>query len=445
VSTATAQPPKRRLRISRADTIRTKRIPWLWKGKIPLGVIVNFAGLPGVAKSTVICSLAKSITTESPFPDGTPNERGPSEILILSTEDEYDSVLVPRLKAAGADLSKVHIIQSAFSGVEINGKVVERTVALDKDHAALQATIAENPNIRLLVIDPITNHAGDKSILKEQEIRALFEPLAQMEITTIFVCHLNKNTNLSASQRSMGAAALTGRPRAAFMFAEDTEEKGLFHMISTKANYSAKSGLRYKIVRVPVKLDDGSTEEVPCIEWLGESDANPDVLLDPKQQLQKGRPPVERDTAVEFLREFLKDGPKSAMKCTEAVQQGGFSQRTLNAAKKELGILSTREGQGPWMWELPPLSAGARCPYEFADPVTWNDPDAQSKKQLDEGAALAFLERHLKDGPRSKDDCISAAKSEGIPVPLLLKIRKDFGISSRNNGGVFFWSLPQRS
>jgi hypothetical protein len=204
-------------------------------------------------------------------------------------------------------------------------------------------------------------------------------------------------------------------------------------MISTKANYSAKSGLRYKIVTVPVKLDDGSTDDVPCIEWLGESDANPDVLLDPKQQLQKGRPAVERDTAVEFLREFLKDGPRSAMKCTEAVQQGGFSKRTLMAAKKELGILSTRDGQGPWMWSLPPQE------FSFDDPdsVTWNNPDVQSKKQLAEDTALAFLERHLKDGPRSKDDCIAAAKSEGISVPVLLKIRKDFGISSRNSGGAF--------
>ena len=150
--------PVNSLSTIRADSVKTSAIPWLWRNKLPLGEITNFNGLPGEGKSIVACSVIAAVTTGGKFLDGTENTLGPSEVLILSTEDRSETVLVPRLKAAGADLSKVIIITSTAAGNEGEG----RSVALDTDIGAIKTTLRANPDIRLFVIDPVTNHLGGK-------------------------------------------------------------------------------------------------------------------------------------------------------------------------------------------------------------------------------------------------------------------------------------------
>jgi AAA domain len=105
-----------RLVTVRADSVKTRAIQWLWRGKLPLGEITNFSGLPGEGKSMVVGHTIAAVTTGTKFLDGTENTLGPSDVLVLSTEDRFESVLVPRLKAVGADLSRVILINSTVVG-----------------------------------------------------------------------------------------------------------------------------------------------------------------------------------------------------------------------------------------------------------------------------------------------------------------------------------------
>jgi hypothetical protein len=55
--------------------------------------------------------------------------------------------------------------------------------------------------------------------------------------------------------------------------------------------------------------------------------------------------------AEEYLLEILEDG---GMPVTEIVKMGGYSERTLDRAKKSLGIVSKKDSvTGRWIWELP--------------------------------------------------------------------------------------------
>ena len=45
------------------------------------------------------------------------------------------------------------------------------------DIPAIEKKLASNPNIRLLVIDPISNYLGEVSMVAEQEVRSILIPL----------------------------------------------------------------------------------------------------------------------------------------------------------------------------------------------------------------------------------------------------------------------------
>ena len=67
----------------------------------------------------------------------------------------------------------------------------------------------------------------------------------------------------------------------------------------------------------------------------------------------------EIEDAKDFLRELLANGPVEAKDVREEVDGFGHAWRTVERAKKEMGVLSRREGfgkQSKCWWELPPSS-----------------------------------------------------------------------------------------
>ena len=59
--------------------------------------------------------------------------------------------------------------------------------------------------------------------------------------------------------------------------------------------------------------------------------------------------------AREFLAEVLMDGPRPTATVMEMAEARGITERTLERARKLLGVVSTKDGfQGKWMLSLPP-------------------------------------------------------------------------------------------
>jgi hypothetical protein len=62
-----------------------------------------------------------------------------------------------------------------------------------------------------------------------------------------------------------------------------------------------------------------------------------------------------KERAKDFLVNMLAGGPALAWDVEIAARKQSFSLRTLDAAKRELGIVSTKDGlTGGWRWSLPP-------------------------------------------------------------------------------------------
>jgi hypothetical protein len=90
------------------STVQPQRVEWLWAGRIPRGKLTIIDGDPGLGKSVLTVDLAARVSRGYPMPDGEPGEdREPAGVLILSAEDGLEDTIVPRLVAAGADLSRI--------------------------------------------------------------------------------------------------------------------------------------------------------------------------------------------------------------------------------------------------------------------------------------------------------------------------------------------------
>src|SRR5262249_29506077 len=94
-----------------AAEIEPEPVNWIWPGRLARGKQTVFAGDPGVSKSTLSATITATVTTGAIWPC---NEgRSPvGSVIILSAEDGAADTIIPRLMAAGADRSKVHIVSA---------------------------------------------------------------------------------------------------------------------------------------------------------------------------------------------------------------------------------------------------------------------------------------------------------------------------------------------
>jgi putative DNA primase/helicase len=322
-----------------AAEVTLKAVRWFWRRRIPFGKLTIFDGDPDLGKSVVTVDIAARGTTGRTFPDGEPCEI--ANVLIVNIEDAADDTVVPRLKAAGADLNRVYL----FSSIP-DGKGGTRLLSIPEDVPLLERLIRQR-SIKLVIIDPIlTMLSGDAN--KDQDARRALAPVRDMAeragVAIVAVRHLNKSVGLKAIQRGGGNMGLIGVARAGAFFAEYPDEQGLKVMAPHKSNLAEKPpSLGYRIV--------GNIDGVPRVEWVGvvEHDANT-LAADASTPHER----TQLDEAKKFLRDELKDAPVWVKQVYKDAKDAGISDRTLQRAKMTLRVRSEKMGVDGWMWSLPP-------------------------------------------------------------------------------------------
>src|SRR5438552_2898293 len=85
--------------LCRLSDLTPEPIDWLWPGYLAAGKLTLIDGDP---------DRGKSLTTGRPWPDGQSGS-GPQSVLILASEDGIKDTILPRLRAAGADETRIHL------------------------------------------------------------------------------------------------------------------------------------------------------------------------------------------------------------------------------------------------------------------------------------------------------------------------------------------------
>jgi putative DNA primase/helicase len=104
-------PEESRLVVKCAADIKPEKIDWLWGERLPLGKCVLVAGEGGLGKSMVLAWIAATVSQGKEWPCGEGKSRRGS-VVILSAEDDAADTIIPRLIAADADCTKVHILEA---------------------------------------------------------------------------------------------------------------------------------------------------------------------------------------------------------------------------------------------------------------------------------------------------------------------------------------------
>jgi putative DNA primase/helicase len=356
--------------------IAPEKIEWLWPGRIAIGKQTLIGGEPGLGKSQITAALAATVTTGGTWPCD--EGRAPSgSVLILSAEDDAGDTIRPRLDAAGADVSAVHLI-SAVRQADGKGP---RTFNLQADLALLEAAITRIGNVRLVIIDPVSSYLGKTDSHKNADVRGTLEPLGDMasrlRVAVVSITHFSKGAGQSAINSFIGSIAFVAAARAAFIVTRDPDNtdpaRRLF--VQAKNNLAADSGgLAFRVEQRIVGKDIVAS----AITWEGERIAcTADEILSANRE---GSETPQRAEAEEFLRDALAGGPRPSIEIETEAKGAGVSWRTVRRAQKALGIKPYRKAEagdglgksGRWYWSLPgggdaPKMANFPCDGHVSD------------------------------------------------------------------------------
>ncbi|MBO4355803.1 MAG: AAA family ATPase [Clostridia bacterium] len=267
--------------ITMAD-VEPEEVKYLWPNYIPFGKYSLLEGDSGLGKTTIAMQIIAACTTGTTLPEmDTPNE--PFNCIYQTAEDGLADTIRPRLEKAGADLSRVFVIDDS-----------DKPLTLDDER--IGRAIREN-NVKLLVIDPIQAYLGaDKDMNRANEVRPVLSRLGKIAEETgcaiLLIGHLNKNNYASASQRGLGSIDIIAAARSVLLVGAQKDDyncRALCHIKSSLAPPSPS--LSFTL----------GTEE--GFKWNGVCDVTPDDLASGKEIKTETKKEKAKNLILRFLGE----------------------------------------------------------------------------------------------------------------------------------------------
>ena len=344
-------------------------VRWLWPNWLALGKFHILAGAPGQGKTTIAMSMLATVTIGGRWPDGTRCEAG--NVLIFSGEDDPADTLLPRLLAAGADRTRCFFINATC----INGEAQPFDPA--QDLPRLQDAIEAIGGIKMLVVDPVVSAVtGDSH--KNTEVRRALQPLVDLaaacNCVLLGITHFSKGGQGSdPSQRVIGSVAFTAVARVVLVAAKvksDEEGRDTRILARSKSNIGPDDGgFQYYLEQVPVDTFPGI--EAARIAWGKPVDGNASKLLtDPNEgsAQEDEEESSARDSAEDFLKELLSDGPAPTKHVETEAKAAGIAWRTVRRASDALTV-KKQKSNGSWYWSLPGISNLSKQLVQLVQPL----------------------------------------------------------------------------
>ena len=323
------------LKLINMEQEEIKKIDWLLYPFIPFGKVTIVQGDPGEGKTTMVLQIIAKLTKgEAVLPSGSDEpaleektmDLEPVNVIYQTAEDGLGDTIKPRLLSAGADCSRVMVID-------------DNDQALTMMDARLEEAIIKT-KARLVVLDPIQGFLGAAvDMHRANEIRPLMKRVAVLaekyHCAIILIGHMNKNSNGKSSYRGLGSIDFQAAARSVLIVGRIKDEPEIRVVCHVKSSLAPEG----KSIAFRLDKDNG-------FEWIGEYDISADELLNGDGKGQKSR------KAKEFLLEILADGGMSQKKILEEAAKRGIKGKTLRNAKSELEVDSVKRGN-QWYWVLP--------------------------------------------------------------------------------------------
>lgn len=313
------------LKMIKMSDIEAQEIEWLWYPYIAYGKLAIVQGDPGDGKTTLILNLAAKLTKGEGL-DENMKVIEPMNVIYQTAEDGLADTVKPRLLQAGADCEKVLVIDESEKSLSMLDERIEE--ALIKTGA------------RVLILDPIQAYLGSGTDMnRANEVRNMTKRLAALaekyKCAIILIGHMNKAAGNKAAYRGMGSIDFYAVARSVLLVGRVEGEPNIRAMVQIKNNL-AEFG-HAKAFRLS---EEG-------FRWLGDYEITADEVLGGYA------PKINKlEQAKDLLRELSKELEKvESNSIYDMAKEQNISKRTLENAKREMGIRAKREN-GSWYWPL---------------------------------------------------------------------------------------------
>ena len=294
------------------EDIEQTSVEWLWFPYIPFGKLTIIQGNPGEGKTYFAMMLTAACTNRKLFPNMEDIE--PFNVIYQTAEDGMGDTIKPRLVEAGADLSRVMVIDDSEEALTLSDDRIEKAVRQN--------------HVRLVIIDPVQAFIGaDVDMNRANEVRPVFRKLGMIAEKTgcaiVLIGHLNKSSGTQSTYRGLGSIDIMAAVRSLIFIGKVRKDP------TTRVLIHEKSSLASPGETMAFKLGD---EE--GFRWVGAYEISADELLDGKEgkatetKLERGR---------KLIMELLVDKKEiSIRELDEKAKEQGISGRTMRDVRSRM-------------------------------------------------------------------------------------------------------------
>ena len=285
--------------------IEQTSVEWLWFPYIPFGKLTIIQGNPGEGKTYFAMMLTAACTNRKLFPNMEDIE--PFNVIYQTAEDGMGDTIKPRLVEAGADLSRVMVIDDSEEALTLSDDRIEKAVRQN--------------HVRLVIIDPVQAFIGaDVDMNRANEVRPVFRKLGMIAEKTscaiVLIGHLNKSSGTQSTYRGLGSIDIMAAVRSLIFIGKVRKDP------TTRVLIHEKSSLAPPGETMAFKLGD---EE--GFRWVGAYEISADELLDGKEG-KATETKLER--GAKLIRELLVDKNEiSIRELDDKAKEQGISGRTM--------------------------------------------------------------------------------------------------------------------
>ena len=258
--------------------------------------------------------FAKSINYLQTHKIETMEDIEPFNVIYQTAEDGMGDTIKPRLVEAGADLSRVMVIDDTEEALTLSDDRIEKAVRQN--------------HVRLVIIDPVQAFIGaDVDMNRANEVRPVFRKLGMIAEKTgcaiVLIGHLNKSSGTQSTYRGLGSIDIMAAVRSLIFIGKVRRDP------TTRVLIHEKSSLAPPGETMAFKLGD---EE--GFRWVGTYEISADELLDGKEG-KATETKLER--GAKLIRELLADKKEiSIRELDEKAKEQGISGRTMRDVRSRM-------------------------------------------------------------------------------------------------------------
>jgi putative DNA primase/helicase len=342
------------LLVTRASDIKYRPINWLWPGRIARAKLTLLAGASGSGKSGFATSIMAAVSTGGIYPCG--EGRAPQGSTVLISPDGDPDVLIPGLKAAGADLARVHLIR------DLPGPKGPRPFDLATDLPSLDAYLHSIKDLRLVVVDAMSLPTGRAAAARG---RALLDALAKVaEVHNVaLIAVLKPPGGDRALRKPAGVDPLAlGAARTAFAIEADPSDEKRRLVLQVKNELAPDCGI------LAFRVTAHQTDPGQSAARLAFEPQHHPLSLRAFKARQARSFNSAKAEAIEFVRGLMGSAAQVRIRhVAHAARAAGLLRhnqalsqcRLLREARMSLGLAISPEvpGSDTWVWAKPHLTS----------------------------------------------------------------------------------------